>query len=539
MAAITAVPGGEQAHREQTRVRTHVALIVFSGLLVRALFYLAYKPIWAGDSPSYTLAYYFWTHRQFYLGERTPIYPLMLGLAQWVNREHASILPGFAVAYTTLVWQAILNILTCVGFYFTLLWLRVRRGMALAASIVLVTLAGLCWYEMQILNMALAFTFVTVVAGCYVALLRRIEAARRCGLLALATGGMLGIAVLVRPELLIFTVVLVLGTAALRMTALGKHQVRGRKFLASALLMMIGVAPLLLLWMAAMYAGIGEFRITTLDGWNKSRTVYNLFDRVGPEDHALGEVLSRSYAAQLTHGNQVNVREHMFIAFDDLKAHYNEFPIDHSVALRPSEMNVKIARLAFDYLGLERIPCAVSQQMTCFENMRARIDLGDYIGGVSSKLMRRYPGAWARNTLVNWLQETFNFSYVDRKEAVAGFQAITVDGATYVRRPRLSKVAEWAVRVEAPLLSLAYVVTLLFAMLGPVLLVRDKPLSSADAAVVLLAMAAVGTEAVMCAIAGFNRIYSLPFVAIFVLCAAFGVERRRDLLPISPQKAED
>lgn len=510
--------------------RLHVALIVLCGVLVRIVFLLAYKPIWAGDSPSYSLAYYFWAHHQFYLGERTPVYPLFLGLVQWMLRQPANILPGFPVVYTVILLQGVLNLVACVAFYFALRSLRVAERMSLWASIFLATLPALVLHEVQILNMSLGFTIITAIVAVYVSLLRRMEAGSSYPGLSFGLGILLGLAILNRPESLIFFAVLGFGTAAFRLRRSGND---GLRFLKAALLMTLGAAPLVFAWMTLMYAGIGEFRITTLDGWNKSRTVYNLFDRVPAEDQALGEVLTRSYQEQLKHKGEVNMREHMFIAFDDLKAHYGEFPIDHSIALHPSATNLKVAALAYRYLGLERVPCAVSQQIDCYENMRARIDLGDYIGDVSSKLMKRYPGAWLKNVVINWITESFNFSYVDRKESVFGFQPITVDGSTYLRSPVLDRVLTWAQRIESPLLTLCYVAALLctcFAFLA--VLGKLSTWSLAESSVLVLASAATLTIAVMCAIAGFNRIYHLPYLAVFVVCAVMLINRRRAGLQI-------
>ncbi len=516
--AATDTALGQQA---RANTRKHLALIALCAVAARIPFFLAYKPIWAGDSPSYSLVYYFWAHHQFFLGERTPVYPIFLGLAQWVNRVAPSILPGTAVAYTVVTWQAILNILICLGFYFALRWVRVGERIALWATVILATLAGIPYFEMQILNHSLGFTQVTAIAIGYIALLRRINAGKKYALLAFGMGLLLGSAVLNRPELLLFTVVLVLGTAGLRLTPVGQDAACGMKYLTSALLMMLGVAPLLLAWMALMYAGIGEFRITTLDGWNKSRTVFNLFDRVGPEDRALGDVLSHTWAVQQTYGDRVNPREHMFNAFDDLKAHYAEFPIDHSVALHPSETNLKAARLGYEYLGLQRVPCAVQNNLACYENMRAKIDLGDYIGDVSTKLMRRYPGAWAYNVVYNWIHETFNFAYADLKPSVPGFEFMAVDGGSFVRSRALDKALIWVMRIESPFLIAAYTVTIVFGIAGPLWLWRRAQAATVeDWAVVLLALSAVASIALTCVLAGFNRIYSVPYLAIFVLCAA-------------------
>lgn len=529
MTASTAELRANPTESQLSSRRRNVSLIVLCGVLIRIVFLLAYKPIWAGDSPSYSLAYYFWAHHRFYLGERTPVYPLFLGLVQWSLRQPANILPGFPVVYVVILLQGVLNLVVCVAFYLTLRSLRISERWSLGAAIFLSTMPALVWHEVQILNMSLGFTIVTAIVAVYVALLRRMEEKEAYVGLSLGLGVLLGLAILNRPESLIFFAVLGLGTAAFR---LRRSDGDGLRFLKAALFMIVGAAPLVFAWMTLMYAGIGEFRMTTLDGWNKSRTVYNLFDRVPPEDRALGNVLTRSYREQLKHKGEVNMREHMFIAFDDLGNHYGEFPIDHSIALHPSATNQKVAALAYRYLGLERMPCAVSQQIDCYENMRARIDLGDYIGDVSSKLIKRNPGAWLKNVVVNWLTESFNFSYIDRNESVFSFQPTTVDGSTYLRSTALNRVLTWAQRVESAVLTLCYIAALLctgfafFALFG-----KLSTWTLAESAVLVLASASVLTIAVMCAIAGFNRIYHLPYLGIFVLCAVLLVSRWRGVTP--------
>jgi hypothetical protein len=245
--------------------------------------------------------------------------------------------------------------------------------------------------------------------------------------------------------------------------------------------------------------------------------VYNLFDRVEPQDRALGEVLAHSYTLQRAQGKNVNVREHIFLAFDELRGHYLEFPIEHPVS-RPSELNAWAIKVAHEWFGFQRVPCEVSNTMSCFENMRNKIDLGDYIGEVSTRLMFHHPFSWLRNVLADWFEEGFNFDYIDEKPAVVGYHAITVDGSSYIARPGLEKALEWAVRIEAPLLTVAYLLAIGCVVFGFRLVRADRERAWL---VVILAFAAVGSMAVMCALEGFNRIYNLPYLSVFVLCASY------------------
>jgi len=52
---------GYQSSCERT-IRFHVGFILFVGLVVRIPFYLAFRPIWSGDSASYSAFYDMWRH---------------------------------------------------------------------------------------------------------------------------------------------------------------------------------------------------------------------------------------------------------------------------------------------------------------------------------------------------------------------------------------------------------------------------------------------------------------------------------------------
>jgi hypothetical protein len=192
-----------------------VGFILLAGLLARIPFYLAFRPVWSGDSPGYSLFYYLWRHHVFYLGERTPVYPLFLGAAQWLAGGPPEPFLSQRAAYAAILMQSALDVLAAVLFYFTLRALRIRGSIALGASIFLATIPAVCGYEMNILNMSLAFFSLVLVISFFVSTVQRLRTGKDIGIAARATGTALAVAVLNRPDLLIFAVLLLLITACL------------------------------------------------------------------------------------------------------------------------------------------------------------------------------------------------------------------------------------------------------------------------------------------------------------------------------------
>jgi hypothetical protein len=62
----------------------HVGIILACGAAFRLIYQMAYKPWWSGDSVMYSNLFYLWTRHTYVDAERTPGYPLFLGLAQWL-----------------------------------------------------------------------------------------------------------------------------------------------------------------------------------------------------------------------------------------------------------------------------------------------------------------------------------------------------------------------------------------------------------------------------------------------------------------------
>jgi len=512
----------------------HVGVILLAGSLVRVPFYLAFWPIWSGDSPGYSLFYYLWRHHVFYLGARTPVYPFFLGAAQWLAGDPLEPFLNQPAAYAAILLQSALDIYAAVLFYLTLRSLRIRGSFALGASLFLATIPSVCLLEVNILNMSLGFFSLVGVMSLFIPTVQRLRTGKHLGFWAGLTGAALAVAVLNRPELLIFSVILLLITACLPLRArqTGSVSIFSARSLGAAGWMTLPLASAVFAWMLLMYVGIGEFRITTSDGWNRTRTVYNLFDRVDAEDSAIGEIMARAYQQQVPRAASVNLREIMWQVQDKLILNYRRYPITDPTR-EPSRFHLRMDRFAHDVFGLVELPCEVSPRYFCWQSMRRWINIGDYLGRVSWKLARRYPEDWIRNVAANFFEESFTFRYSDAKPAVEGFEAHAAGGGPFVRNSSLAALTTRAANAESPLLTVMYVVTLGYCVFFPVIFSREQDdhwLS--DVSVAALAMASVGTIVGTCVLAGLNRVYSLPHLVVFTTCTAYALENHARIVSV-------
>ncbi|MGC9988617.1 MAG: hypothetical protein ABSC07_08525, partial [Terriglobales bacterium] len=119
----------------------------------RFIYQMAYKPFWSGDSVNYSDVFYLWTHHIFVDAERTPGYPLFLGLVQWLA-DNAPMARGMGVRsqYLAVHLQCLLGLLAAVFIYFSLRALSVRPKLALAGGIGFALIGAVCFFEMLILS---------------------------------------------------------------------------------------------------------------------------------------------------------------------------------------------------------------------------------------------------------------------------------------------------------------------------------------------------------------------------------------------------
>jgi hypothetical protein len=537
--------------REPASVSEHkyvpLALIWFAGIVARIPFYLAFRPTWSADSPGYVIPYFLWRNHRFFLGARTPVYPLFLGFAQWLaNRPVNTTLPVSAsyqtislqsalpvsAAYLAVGLQSALDIAAAGILYFTMVKLNVRRNIALLSAVFVATVPALSLLDINILTLSLSYTVLAMCAWAFSALTKRVIDGSRFIGTSLLCGLIFACAVLLRPENLVFCTILTtvfLGSWAIPKLR-GDAMAYGKRVPAAVFFIILSAAPPILAWMTWNYVGIGEFRVTTLTGWNRSKTVYNMFDRVGAEDRVLGEALVASYLRRNRDGK--TVRDHAWQALkDSLWEQYAVLPLVDPTAT-PSRFHIGLDRVVEDVLGMKaRIPCEVSDQL-CTDLLRREIDIGDYVGKVSWKLIKSYPGAYLANVTGNFV-ETFDFRYLDSEPASEDSRLAAVDGRNYVRNKPIARLLPTAIHVYAPLLTAMYAVTFSFVVFAPLFFLRkNDAYLLADRIVTALAFATVGTFITMCCLSGYNKEYSIPHLGVMVICTAYAAENRSRIAAI-------
>lgn len=499
----------------------HVLLILLGGALARIPFYLAFRPILSGDSEGYSALYAHWVNHHFYLGERTPVYPFFLGFAQWIASATPARALGARAAYDAIGMQSIADVLAATLFYFALGALCIRPRTALAFTLFLVTIPAVCQYEMNILNMSLSFAWLIVVISLFLFTVQRIESGKPISALSVATGVCASLAILNRPEFLIFLIVLLALVVLMSLTS-SRERPAANPLRKVAFLVTLSATPAILAWMIIMYAGIGQFRITTINGWNKTRTVYNLFDRVDPEDRVIGGIMAQTYNQEKQSGG-VNLREIVWPAERRIFQNVSTYPgLDIDVTANPSLFHQQVNRAVQHAFGFVDLPCSTKLVDYCWEMMRLKIDTGDYIGRVSDKLARKYPGAWLANLATNFAEESFNFNYFAASPSTRDSVNVAAGGGDLIIRRALANPISWAAKLSVPFLLFTYLATLACFFLSPITFFRKHDEHwFRDAAVTTLAVASIGTLVGTCVLAGLNRVYSLPHLAVFTMCSAY------------------
>ncbi len=519
------------------RTAIDLTIILFAGVIARIPFYLTNRPVLSGDSASYSGFYALLVrHHVFVFGARTPVYPFFLGFAQWVVGVPPQIELGGLAGYSAIVLQSEIGLIAAGVFYCALRILRIGPAIALAAATFFATIPAICMFEMNILNRALSSSLMVLTAALFLLTMERLESGKRIGAVSLATGVALSLSVLNRPEFLIFAILLgmVMAAAILRSWVAKEGFARLSKAWGSIALIALPVTVAVLAWMLLVYIGIGQVRMTTFDKLNRSHTVYNMFDRVDPEDRVMGAIMSRTYKDQVTRNTNTNRQDLIWQALLELSAHYQEYPI-RDTATDPEFLDHAIIQQGRKALGWVEVPCQVQRVEFCWEAMRRKIDLYDYVGLVSWKLARKYPAEWLRNVASNFFEESFSFRYGDEKPGVEGFQAKSADGKGVTRSGAVSELCSAAIYkaigAEAPVLTLLYCVTLGFFLCVPGILTRTPgQYWMRDIAVSALVVASVGTIAGTAALAGLNRAYTLPHLVVFTIATAYVWEHRSRIM---------
>lgn len=154
------------------------------------------------------------------------------------------------------------------------------------------------------------------------------------------------------------------------------------------------------------------------------------------------------------------------------------------------------------------------------------IDISKYVEKVSWGLARKYPRVWLSNVAGNFVHDTFDFVY-GQPGLDAGMDPQSISGGSVVRSVPLWRFSGRAIKAQAPVLELFYIVTLSFIGLGSIFILkeRDPDRMGKDAVVVTLGLATLGTFVAACMFACYNNAYGIPHLGVLVICTTYAAER--------------
>jgi hypothetical protein len=502
-----------------------MGVILAAGLVMRLLYHLAYRPWWSGDTVWFTSRLWEWTHGYYPDGWRQPVYSLFLGLADLVAGSRVAYgAISVEAASVAVVLQSALGLLAVVLICDTMRTLGVRERLAFGGALFFALVGGFSHFEMLLLSQSLAVFWLVLSCWLFVRTMKRLQRGDPVIFSAILTGLGSCVAVLVRAEMLVFfgallgCMTLVFALIAFRgrsQAAAGPTKRRSpskavrRTFAQSAGTALwaapMAAAPGTLLWMYLIYLGTGQFKLTTIMGYNFNQTVYNLYDRVGQEDRVLGQIMVKYYR-QFNHDGQVR-RDYLWSALPEIDAHRQEMPIHQR------ERPVR-----------DPDPYGISQ------NIANNLDLGDYMGEVSLKLAKDNPRDYLGNVAGSFVHDTFNFAYpqtAPRAEITAASDPRSVDGRDVVRYPALWRIAVWINRVQAPLLCGLYVCTLALALGGPIWLLWGPRSGTAlmDGAVLAMVLSTVATFLSFCVTMAYRSEYGPPFLGVMLIAFVYTLDR--------------
>ena len=278
-------PGTASSSRLTPQTLRHLGLIALCGTLFRVLYQVGFKPFWSGDSYVYSNMFFLWTRHFYSTSYRPPLYALFLGLAQELTGT--PLLPsrmGVASLYSVVYLQCLLGLTVALLVYASLRVLEIRPRIALAGGLAFSVIGGVCMAELLILTELLSLFFIALASLMFLIAMRALQERARFRWAALASGFAFSLAILTRPENLIFFAVLVvlLVFLCVRSRFLSDLRWATQPLARLSLLLILSAAPLVLLWMTFTLLNIGEFRLAIVTGVTRTEAVYNLFDRLGP-----------------------------------------------------------------------------------------------------------------------------------------------------------------------------------------------------------------------------------------------------------------
>jgi hypothetical protein len=462
---------------DSSGTRRDVLLLGASALAFRVLFQIAYTPLWTGDGPGYAVWWvvaknHLW---QFYDGLRPPIYPLLLGLVEWLSGSAPLKRLTPEAGELVVSFQQIAGVIATTLLYLALRNLGVRRRVSFWSCFFYALLVPACLAEMTILPLALTSSLLIAALWLFTVAIRRSASGRSALPFAAASGLTFALAALTRAEILAFLIVFA-GTAIL--ASLIYRRKPGFTALRSSALIAIGcAAPLILGWMSFNARMIGRFTFTTGRPLNATCTVYDLFDRVEPEDLVFGQIMLKYYRG----ADRIDLLND---ALPELRAHASEMPLERKGPFSP-------------------VP-----------------DLYVYAGQVSHRLQRNYPGHYLQNAIQSF-SRTFDFSQGGNIPQQHVKDPESLEGKSVLENKVVAGITDRIRWMEAPLMLALYCMMLLSLPVALLGCYRKRfNVTIGHVVVFAIALATFGTLVAFSLLHTYFPHYGLVFFGCIVLCGA-------------------
>jgi 4-amino-4-deoxy-L-arabinose transferase-like glycosyltransferase len=286
-------------------------------------------------------------------------------------------------------------------------------------------------------------------------------------------GIILSIAVMTRPDSLVFIIVFA--------AVIGAWSFKHVTFRTSLAPMILGFAPLILWWTLLFYNATGRIGMSTFIGAYEATAVYNLWDRVGPKDRVLGQILSR-------HSHDRYIGQFVLDSIPDLEANSKNMPF------------------------VNRHP------------QLEHVDLMYYMGDVSRDLMRRCPWRWIDNSLHSF-KGTFDFDL--SFAAINSFESPrftrTPCGPTIFNHRRLYPIFSSLFLWQKPVLVCMYLIEYLFVL--NFLFSRASKRTACDVFVFAITLGMMSTLVTDCLVNHYYAGYCVMFYSVLVVSGVYAIQR--------------
>jgi hypothetical protein len=468
----------------------HLVTLTLVSLAMSVSLHLTYLPWWCGDSITYSApahAIYtgnFWT----YPIARTLGYPLFLLGCELVAGGDTQRIPT-PLAGEVITWiQSGLMIASVALTYLTMGRLRIRPSIAFALALFIALMDGVALTQMMLMTETLSLFFMVLGGYLAAAAIDRFRRGLSPGLISLLSGLAWGGAILVRPNL-IFVWSVFVGAIPL---LIAWRWLRRQKFESTGAVTKVagpclaGGFAFVLACLVINYEKNGVVSLSLVADIAYTCPVYNLFDRVHPEDKILGDIMVRH--CQQTNHDGIEQRDYINGALADLRASAGQMPLKH------------------------------------IEGRPQWVDLYLYIGSVSKHLMAEHPREWLGNAMGD-LFHTANF---DLPQCVPTERT---DPVSLTRTPVVISVTSW--KIHRLIATLEEWPTLLLYLLTfvSIFVALPKAIAAADLASALppliITIFAVGSIVCLlapCFLAGYFNRYSIPVIPLFAVCAGYVIE---------------